>query len=312
MYQTVTIKTNDATSSSLWFCRKTEKDAVCSNKAKQHLMVFIPLLRLGLRPTLLSCRHSQPSVLQVFRHRSFTPPFFSRSVRQLNSRPYPHRQFNQQPKKQPFLHFLDDIPRNTVFWTIITINGLVFVMWFMASQRVKQNRDYSSYKWMVDNFTDSWRNMSSGRIWTLATSCFSHEDVPHILFNGFTFFFMARPVLSILGSRRFIFLYMGGGIFANIASLAWSNFVKHRDNGSHGASAAIYSVVSFLACVAPRMTFQLYGIIPIPAWLAVTGIFAYDTYSAINDKRRTTDTAGHVAGLLAGVGYFLARRLWMF
>ena len=32
------------------------------------------------------------------------------------------------------------------------------------------------------------------------------------------------------------------------------------------------------------MTFQLYGIIPIPAWLAVTGIFAYDTYSAINDK----------------------------
>jgi hypothetical protein len=32
------------------------------------------------------------------------------------------------------------------------------------------------------------------------------------------------------------------------------------------------------------MTFQLYGIIPIPAWLAVTGIFAYDFYSAINDK----------------------------
>jgi hypothetical protein len=49
-------------------------------------------------------------------------------------------------------------------------------------------------------------------------------------------------------------------------------------------AAAIYSIVSFLACVAPRMTFQLYGIIPIPAWLAVTGIFAYDTYSAIKDK----------------------------
>jgi membrane associated rhomboid family serine protease len=78
------------------------------------------------------------------------------------------------------------------------------------------------------------------------------------------------------------------------------------------------------------MTFQLYGIIPIPAWLAVTGIFAYDTYSAINDKvypisrsvitylipfctqRRTVDTAGHVAGLFAGVGYFLARRFRIF
>jgi len=49
-------------------------------------------------------------------------------------------------------------------------------------------------------------------------------------------------------------------------------------------AAAIYSVVSFLACVAPRLTFQLYGIIPIPAWLAVAGIFTYDTYSAIKDK----------------------------
>lgn len=95
--------------------------------------------------------------------------------------------------------------------------------------------------------------------------------------------------------------------------------------------AAIYSVVSFLACVAPRMTFQLYGIIPIPAWLAVTGIFAYDTYSAINDKvnivpnqfrllsmltsslqQKGTDTAGHVAGMLAGIGYFLVRRFRIF
>ena len=52
---------------------------------------------------------------------------------------------------------------------------------------------------------------------------------------------------------------------------------------------AIYSVVALLACVAPRMTFQLYGIIPIPAWLAVTGLFAYDMYSTLADKvsRRT-------------------------
>ena len=49
-------------------------------------------------------------------------------------------------------------------------------------------------------------------------------------------------------------------------------------------AAAIYGVVSYLACVAPKMTFQLYGIIPIPAWLAVAGIFSYDTYSAIKDK----------------------------
>ncbi|KAF8897284.1 hypothetical protein BD779DRAFT_364932 [Infundibulicybe gibba] len=185
-------------------------------------------------------------------------------------------------------------------------------MWYMSSERLKQQRDSSSYKWMHENFVNSWRNLSSGRIWTLATSCFSHENLSHILFNGFTFFFMARPVLSLLGSRKFIFLYMGGGMAANLSSIVWSNIIKGRDQGSLGASAAIYGVVSFLACVAPKLTFHLYGIVPVPAWLVVSGIFAYDTYSALSDRRKGTDTAGHVAGLLAGIGYFIGHRFRIF
>lgn len=49
-------------------------------------------------------------------------------------------------------------------------------------------------------------------------------------------------------------------------------------------TAAIYSTLSFLACHAPRMTLLLYGIIPVPIWLAVSGIFAYDTYRTAADK----------------------------
>jgi len=67
-----------------------------------------------------------------------------------------------------------------------------------------------------------------------------------------------------------------------------------------------------LACVAPTLTFRLYGIIPVPAWLVVAGIFSYDTYSTINDKGGTVDTAGHVAGLLAGAGFFLGKRFRLF
>ena len=128
---------------------------------------------------------------------------------------------------------------------------------------------------------------------------------------------MARPVLSMLGSRQFIFLYLGGpyrlpqqrphsyigpqavclrtslacygATLSKAVTLAHtapavSRSVSTLMHAQAYFAAAIYSVVSFLACVAPRMTFQLYGIIPIPAWLAVAGIFTYDTYSAINDK----------------------------
>ncbi|RDB23288.1 RHOMBOID-like protein 12, mitochondrial [Hypsizygus marmoreus] len=272
-----------------------------------------PLTCTRLSHSLITHREPASPIVQLVKDRSrMQLRFFSSKPRPQNlkppSRPYPHRQVPNRPPRRPFLGFLDRISENALFWGIITINGVVFVMWTMSTQRLKIDKNPYSYQWMINNFSSSWRNFSSGRIWTMITSCFSHENIPHILFNGFTFFFMAKPVMSILGSRNFLFLYLGSGIIANVASMSWTNLMRGRDNGSYGASAAIYGVISFLACVAPKMTFQLYGLIPIPAWLAVSGIFAYDTYSALNDSRKGIDTIGHVAGLMGGVVYFLARR----
>lgn len=79
---------------------------------------------------------------------------------------------------------------------------------------------------------------------------------------------------------------MAGGLVSSCAGIAWRNYVQPRSGptGSYGASGAIYSVVSFFACVAPTATFSLFGIIPLPAWAFVTGIFLYDGYSAVNQK----------------------------
>ena len=49
---------------------------------------------------------------------------------------------------------------------------------------------------------------------------------------------------------------------------------------------AIYSIVTLFACVAPTTTFQLYGIVPVPAWLLVTGLFSYDLYSTLSNRVR--------------------------
>ncbi|KAF8966393.1 hypothetical protein BDZ97DRAFT_1657675 [Flammula alnicola] len=208
-----------------------------------------------------------------------------------------------------FLGFLDRIPQNAIFYGIIGLNSFVFVMWFMAAQKYKQERDPSAILWMQRNFTTSWENLTSGRIWTPLAACFSHKDLSHILVNGFTFFFMAQPVLQMLGSRQFVFLYLGGGVIASFASMTYSKWAGKLNYSSHGASGAIYSVVSLLACVAPNMKFHLYGILPVPAWLAVTGLFTYDLYSTISNKSGTTDTVGHVGGVIAGILYFI---MWRF
>ncbi|KAJ7276198.1 hypothetical protein B0H12DRAFT_1084104 [Mycena haematopus] len=221
-------------------------------------------------------------------------PFYSSSRRSYN---------------QGYFRFLDDIPQDTVFYGILGINALVFTGFWWAKQKITVGRDPKLYWWMQKNFMTNWRNLSSGRVWTLFTSAFAHQDLAHIFFNGFTFYFMAPLTLSILGSRQFLFLYLGGGAIAQLGSTAYTNiFQNGRDPYSLGASAAIYSTLSFLACTAPRMTLLLYGIIPVPIWLAVSGIFAYDTYLTAADKSGTTNTSAHVGGLMAGAGYFFLRR----
>ncbi len=194
-----------------------------------------------------------------------------------------------RPSRRPLLNFLNKIPHNVVFYGIIGLNSSVFMMWFMALERYvsystwsktialtscihqKQEKDPSALVWMEQNFTNSWKNLSMGRMcvkqqiryllinvcysWTPLAACFSHKDFFHIFLNSFTFFFMAKPVLHLLGSRQFIFLYIGGlwinclsialtfayiphigGLFASFSSLLYSQWAQRDNYCSHGAS----------------------------------------------------------------------------
>ncbi|PIL36792.1 hypothetical protein GSI_00482 [Ganoderma sinense ZZ0214-1] len=211
---------------------------------------------------------------------------------------------------------LNAIPNNVIFWGIMGLNGLVFASWNLAWAKYQSTGDPSSYLWMRQHFIAGSNNLSAGRWYTLLTACFSHENAGHILFNGFTFYFMAPLVLSILGNVGFLGLYLGSGVVSSLAGIAWRNRVQGREqaqgSGSYGASGAIYAVVSYFACVAPTTSFYIFGVLPLPAWAFVTGIFLYDGYSAVNQHRVGTDTAGHIGGLVSGIVFFIAKRFRIF
>ncbi|KDQ17589.1 hypothetical protein BOTBODRAFT_105664 [Botryobasidium botryosum FD-172 SS1] len=222
------------------------------------------------------------------------------------SLPPPHRR-GTGPLSQ-WRRKLDNVPSSIIFWSILGINGVVFFGWWFAVESYKKFGDHKLLVWMNENFTASLRNVASGRIWTVLTACFSHEGTGHILLNAMSFYFMAPPVLAILGNTAFLALYLGGGIVSSLTSLAFNNLINRKHVSSHGASGDIYSVVSFFACAFPRTTFLLFFIVPVPAWACVSGLFAWDLMNALSSKRGTTDSAGHIGGILAGIGYFLLRR----
>ncbi|GBE79270.1 predicted protein [Sparassis crispa] len=191
---------------------------------------------------------------------------------------------------------------------------MVFVAWHLAVAKYRTTGDPSTFAFMIQNFTVSMTNIRAGRIWTLLTCCFSHKDTAHLLFNGLTYSFMAPDVMALLGNTRFLSLYLGGGLVSSALSVWWNHSVKKRDEpyGSHGASGAIYGIISFFACLAPTAKFYVFAVVPIPAWAFVTGIFLWDGFSAVYEKRSGVDTAGHIGGILAGIAYYLRLRYRLF
>ncbi|KAL1676442.1 hypothetical protein EV122DRAFT_291837 [Schizophyllum commune] len=157
---------------------------------------------------------------------------------------------------------------------------------------------------MYKNWTGSWENLKAGRVWTLVTSAFSHSEMGHLFMNMFTFYFMGSAVAQMLGPKHFLTLYIFSAVTSCLGSIAWESYVGRNSRGL-GASGAIDAVLGFLACAAPRMTFMIYGIIPVPAWLAVGGFFAYDVYGTAMDNRPGVGTAAHVTGILTGIAWYL-------
>lgn len=207
----------------------------------------------------------------------------------------------------PRRDWLDSLDSNVIFYGIIAINVGVYLVWQSAISSYRVMGDPTLLMFLRNNFLVDIRNISAGRIWTLLTACFSHKDTSHALFNGLTFYFMAPAVMRLLGNKRFLMLYFLGGISSSLASVAWNTFVRHEPVSSHGASGAIMATIALYACAFPNNTFLIFFVIPCPAWVFLPGILIYDGWRSISDKRTTTDSAGHVGGLLTGVGYYVWR-----
>ncbi|GAA5824716.1 hypothetical protein JCM3770_003079 [Rhodotorula araucariae] len=203
---------------------------------------------------------------------------------------------------------IDDIPAQYIVYGLIALNVAVYLAWSYGQQLALRFRDASWVRFLQRNFTVSWHNISQGRVWTLITSAFSHEGTGHILVNMLSLFFMAPAAMAVLGNSGFLGLYLFAGVTASTFSLLVNHFITRNPfYAAHGASGATYGAISFFACAFPREKFLLFFVLPVPAWLCVSGIFAWDVYNGFWRRGGMTDSAGHVGGVLAGVLFFLRK-----
>eukprot|EP01068_Selenidium_serpulae_P005129 Selendium_serpulae@DN3882_c0_g1_i3.p1 len=179
---------------------------------------------------------------------------------------------------------------------IMGANLIVFLMWKSARPELRniqtnQAPGLINYEFMRRHFVT---DMGNWRVHTLLTYQFSHNELMHFVINMAMVYMYGSFLEPITGSKDLARLYLSCGVAGGVANSLWGS------NPCLGASASACGMMAMAAVLYPRLPVYIFGIIPMPSYLAV---LLFLLYSAENSKSRRDRVAhgGHLGGLLAGI-----------
>jgi hypothetical protein len=139
--------------------------------------------------------------------------------------------------------------------------------------------------------------------WTLITSVFLHADFNHLLFNMFALFFFGSYLERLLGSNRFLIIFIAAGIVGNLGYLVTAS---NSMIPAIGASGAAYGLMGTLVILAPFMRVYVYGLLPVPL-VVLTAVFVFIDVAGLFSPSGIAHGA-HLAGLIVGIVFGLYLR----
>ncbi len=135
----------------------------------------------------------------------------------------------------------------------------------------------------------------------MLTSGFLHVDQTHLIFNMFSLFIFADPVLNEVGMWKFLVIYFGSLIAGNTLSLSFHK--KEPYYSAVGASGAVMGIVYAAIMLNPdmRLSFILFPVVSFPGYVFGVAYFLYSIYG----MKKQLGNIGHSAHLGGAIGGFI-------
>jgi membrane associated rhomboid family serine protease len=174
---------------------------------------------------------------------------------------------------------------------IIGINVIVFAFIAIQQQSLMMSRNIDVLAILhaggnLNPFT------MDGQQWRVITSMFLHFGIIHLLVNMLGLYLLGSTLEPIVGTSRFLLIYLFCGIAAGIASLLFNFYTI-----SAGASGAIFGLFGYrLGTELIRDSDDRQKLIA----LAI-GFIGFVIVNALVATSISVDIAGHLGGLIAGV-----------
>ncbi|MEH7331441.1 rhomboid family intramembrane serine protease [Neobacillus drentensis] len=93
--------------------------------------------------------------------------------------------------------------------------------------------------WFFENLSGVNLYIMEGEFWRLITPTFMHGSFSHMLFNSFSLVLFGPALERMLGSGKFIFVYLASGLIANLATLLLEP-LTYTHVGSSGAIFGLF------------------------------------------------------------------------
>jgi membrane associated rhomboid family serine protease len=127
--------------------------------------------------------------------------------------------------------------------------------------------------------------IAHGEWYRLFTAMFLHYGVLHLLMNMYALWFLGREVERVLGTARFVGLYLLAGLGGNVAAYLFSA----PNSMTAGASTAVFGMMSAIFVLLKRLNLSVAPILPV---IVINVVFTL-VISNIS-------VTGHFGGLVVG------------
>lgn len=153
----------------------------------------------------------------------------------------------------------------------------------------------------------SLQNLREGRLYTILTHTFVHEEGWHLFANMFVLWNFGPLVVTAFGVPAFAVLWVGAGIMGGAAqSYFWLTHTPHAQARGLGASGSILGMMGALTFAMPKLPLLLF---PIPVPMTLLTAMAIEVGFSIAamhfDWLRNVGHADHLGGTAFGALWYL-------
>lgn len=114
--------------------------------------------------------------------------------------------------------------------------------------------------WFIETLSGVNLYIAEGEFWRLITPTFMHSGFSHMLFNSVSLVIFGPALERMIGSARFLFVYLLSGFIANVATF-WLEPLTYTHVGSSGAIFGLFgyylSIIMFRKTLMSRQNSQI-------------------------------------------------------